>query len=219
MTEQHGYAGRILNVDLSSGSITDMPTSDYTDRFLGGRGIAAKIYWDEVSPDIKPFSPDNRLLFMTGPLAGFSGIAGSRWTVCGKSPTTNPERFSYTNMGGSWGAHLKFGGYDGIVINGESDKPAYLSIHDGHAEIRDASTLWGQNTVEVRETLKAELGSSVRVKRQEELEYESVISSLRRFKDDVKEVSTGYECGLGVKDFGGFEVGDVLEFFRKERAD
>ncbi|MGB2854935.1 MAG: aldehyde ferredoxin oxidoreductase N-terminal domain-containing protein, partial [Dehalococcoidia bacterium] len=163
MTEQHGYAGKILTVDLSSGSMTDLPTADYADRFLGGRGIAAKIYWDEVSPDVEAFAPENRLLFMTGPLAGFSGIAGSRWTVCGKSPATNPEHFSYTNMGGSWGAQLKFAGYDGIVIKGESDRPIYLSIQDGVAEIRDASALWGQSTVEARETLKTELGSSVRV--------------------------------------------------------
>ena len=163
MAVQYGYAGKILKVDLSSGSTTDLPTADYADRFLGGRGIAAKIYWDEVSPQTGALDPENRLLFMTGPLAGFSGIAGSRWTVCGKSPATNPEHFSYTNMGGSWGAQLKFAGYDGIVIKGESDRPIYLSIQDGVAEIRDASTLWRQSTVQARETLKTELGSSTRV--------------------------------------------------------
>src|SRR4030042_1194734 len=126
MAENYGYADKIPRVDLSSGSITHIPTRDYSDRFVGGRGIAAKIYWDEVSRDVGPFDPDNRLLFFTGPLAGFPGLAGSRWTVCGKSPITDPECFSYSNLGGHWGAKLKFAGYDGIVVQGRSDKPVYI---------------------------------------------------------------------------------------------
>jgi len=160
---QHGYAGKMLRVDLSSGNQTKMPTTDYADRFLGGRGVAAKIYWDEVPPEVGALAPENRLLFMTGPLAGFTGLAGSRWTVCGKSPATIPEQFSYSNLGGRWGAQLKFSGYDGIVVQGKSEKPVYLFIHDGVAEIKDASYLWGKSTIEVREILKMELGSRVAV--------------------------------------------------------
>ena len=77
MTGQYGYAGKILKVDLSSGSITHMPTSDYAALFLGGRGIAAKIYWDEVAPEVKALDPENRLIFMTGPLAGISPGVGA----------------------------------------------------------------------------------------------------------------------------------------------
>ena len=163
MTVQYGYAGKILTVDLSSGSTTDLPTADYTDRFLGGRGIAAKIYWDEVSPQTGALDPESRLMFMTGPLAGFPGLSGSRWTVCGKSPVTNPEQFCTCNLGGSWGAQLKLAGYDGIVVQGRSDKPVYLFVQDDTIELRDASALWGRGTFEVRDTLKGELGSSVRV--------------------------------------------------------
>ena len=76
MARLFGYTGKMLRVDLSSGSITDLPTADYNDRFLGGRGIAAKVYWDEVSPDIGAFDPENRLIFVTGPLAGILGLAG-----------------------------------------------------------------------------------------------------------------------------------------------
>ncbi|MFC2071173.1 aldehyde ferredoxin oxidoreductase N-terminal domain-containing protein [Chloroflexota bacterium] len=163
MTNDFGYTGKILRVDLSSESITDIPTVDYADRFIGGRGIAAKIYWDEVSPDIKAFDPENRLLFVTGPLAGLSGLAGSRWQVCGKSPATTPEHFCYSSFGGSWGAYLKFAGYDGIVVQGKADKPVYLFLHDGICEIRDASHLWGKGAIKVREELKSELGSATRV--------------------------------------------------------
>ncbi len=163
MTEEAGYAGNILRVDLSSRSTTLVDTSEYASRFLGGRGIATKIYWDEVSPDTGALDPQNRLLFFTGPLAGFRGLASTRWQVCGKSPATDTEQFCYCNLGGDWGVQLKFAGYDGLVIQGKSDKPVYLSIQDDAIEIRDASSLWGRGAVQVRETLKAELGNSVRV--------------------------------------------------------
>jgi len=163
MAAECGYAGKILRVDLSVASMSDVPTSHYADRFIGGRGVAAKIYWDEVPPQAKAFDPENQLIFVTGPLAGFAGLAGSRWQICGKSPATIPELFSYANLGGSWGAWLKFSGYDGIVVQGKSDKPVYLLIQDGHVEIRDASLLWGKGAIEVRERLKAMLGSNLRV--------------------------------------------------------
>ena len=163
MASEFGYAGKILKVDLSRGEISELLTSEYADRFLGGRGIAAKIYWDEVPPQAKAFEPENHLIFITGPLAGFYGLAGSRWQVCGKSPFTNPETFSYANLGGSWGAHLKFAGYDGIVIAGKSDKPVYLFIQDGRVEIKDASFLWGKSTIETREALKGVHGKNTRV--------------------------------------------------------
>jgi aldehyde:ferredoxin oxidoreductase len=158
-----GYAGTILEVDLSQRHSVKIPSSDYVDRFIGGRGLAAKLYWDKVPPQIKAFDPENSLIFATGPLGGFTRLSGSRWTICGKSPAIDPEFFSYANGGGSWGAWLKFAGYDGMVIRGSSDKLIYLFIHDGVCEIRDASLLRGKNAAEAREMLKAELGKEVRV--------------------------------------------------------
>lgn len=163
MAGESGYAGKILKVDLSEGSISKLPTSDYADRFLGGKGVAARIYWDEVPTEIEAFDPENRLIFITGPLAGFHGLAGSRWLICGKSPFSTPDSFSYANLGGSWGTHLKFSGWDGVVIHGKSDKPVYLLIQDGHVAIKDASSLWGKGTVETQEALKAIHGKGTRV--------------------------------------------------------
>jgi len=140
-----------------------MPTVDYADRFLGGRGIAAKIYWDEVPPEVKAFDPENLLIFATGPLAGFKGVSGSRWQICGKSSLTTPEYFNYSNLGGNWGAQLKLAGYDALVIQGKSEKPVYILIQDETVEIRDASTLWGKSTVGTREMLKEQLGNSANV--------------------------------------------------------
>jgi aldehyde:ferredoxin oxidoreductase len=162
MTDYYGYAGNILSVDLSSGTITTKPTMDYADRFLGGRGIGTKIYWDEVAPEVKAFDPENRLIFVTGPATGIAP-AGSRTQIYGKSPATVPEGFCSCNFGGSWGAQLKFAGFDGLVVHGKSNKPVYLFIRDGIAEIRDASSLWGKGSVEVREALKREIDRKVRV--------------------------------------------------------
>jgi aldehyde:ferredoxin oxidoreductase len=157
----YGYTGKILRVDLSSGSLTDIPTMDYADRFLGGRGIAAKICWDEVPPEVGALDPENVVVFATGPIGGVPVFAGSRWTICGKIPSV--ERFSYGNFGGRWGAELKFAGYDAIIVKGKSEKPVYLFLHDGIAELRDASDLWGRGAIESREMLKGELDSTVRV--------------------------------------------------------
>ncbi|MFA5054582.1 MAG: aldehyde ferredoxin oxidoreductase N-terminal domain-containing protein [Dehalococcoidia bacterium] len=159
----YGYSGKILRVDLSSGKTSTVSTADYSSRFLGGRGIAAKIYWDEVSPSVGALDPDNRLIFMTGPLCGFPGLSGSRWVICGKSPATDPESFTYCNLGGSWGAHLKFAGYDGVVVHGASDKPVYIYVEDGNVSILDASHLWGKGNIDTRRALKEAHGDTARV--------------------------------------------------------
>lgn len=159
----YGYANSILRVDLSSGRIETVSTHEYTARFLGGRGIAAKIYWDEVSGNAGPFDPENRLIIANGPLAGLPTIGGSRWTVCGKSPEPALECFSYGNLGGRYGAELKFAGFDAIVVHGKSEKPTYVHIHDDNIELKDASHFWGKGAIETRETLKSDLGKSARV--------------------------------------------------------
>jgi len=158
-----GYAGRILRLDLSTAKTGTSPTQDYADRFVGGRGIAARIYWDEVPPQESASGPDNALILATGPLACVPVIAGSRWQVSSKSSTHGREQFCYSNLGGRWGAALKFAGYDALVVRGKSEKPVYLLIHEDSVELRDASHLWGKGAIETREMLKAELGHSARV--------------------------------------------------------
>jgi aldehyde:ferredoxin oxidoreductase len=162
MSSFHGYAGRVLRVDLTSGHISTDPTSDYAS-FVGGRGLAAKIHWDEVPPQVGALEPENRLTFFTGPLAGFAGFGSSRWVVCGKSPATSPEHFCYSNLGGTWGVTLKTAGYDGIIVQGRAEKPVYVLVDQGRAEIRDAAHLWGSGAIETREHLKSELGEAVNV--------------------------------------------------------
>jgi aldehyde:ferredoxin oxidoreductase len=159
----YGYAGEILRVDLTSGSVRKLPTSDYADRFLGGRGLAAAIHWDESPPPTRAFDPGNCLVFATGPLMGFTRLAGCRWEVCGTAPGADRDLFSYANFGGSWGAWLKYSGYDALAVTGRAGRPVYLLIEEGRVDIRDAAFLRGRTTTETREMLKAELGKGARV--------------------------------------------------------
>jgi aldehyde:ferredoxin oxidoreductase len=163
LMKSKGYAGQILKIDLSSGRSSILPTADYADRFLGGRGVAAKIYWDNVPPKTGAGDPENCLIFITGPLAGFTRFSGCRWQICGKSPEMEPESFSYANLGGSWGAWLKYAGFDGLVITGKSPWPCFITIEDGTVAIREASRLWGKTAVETQVTLQEELGDQAKV--------------------------------------------------------
>lgn len=160
---QHGYAGSLLRVDVSTGKATYEPTDTYSGRFIGGRGMALKIYWDEVGPDIDPLHEDNKMIFALGPLAGIPALGGSRWGIFGKSPLNGLDRFNYGNLGGSWGAELKFAGLDGVILQGKSDKPVYIIIKNGTAEIHDASELWGMDTFATRTRLKEKHGNAVKV--------------------------------------------------------
>jgi len=159
----YGYAGQILRVDLSNQKISILPTANYAGRFLGGRGIAAKIYWDETGPDTRALEPENCLIFITGPVAGFTRFAGCRWQVCGKSAEMEPEAFSYANLGGSWGAWLKYAGFDGLAVTGKAENPVYLLIDSGKMEIQSAIDLWGKTTVETQEILQSRHGAEARV--------------------------------------------------------
>ncbi len=161
MAIRKGYAGEILRVDLSDGRISTVPTDTYAGPFLGGRGIAVKIHWDEVPTEAAAFDPENRLVFMTGPVCGVPGLAGSRWQVSARSPFN--QQFSYCNLGGAWGAHLKKAGYDGLVVHGRSEGLVYLTIEDDRVHLKDASSLKGRGAIHTREALKKVLGKPFRV--------------------------------------------------------
>lgn len=161
MTRGNGYAGRILFVDLSSGRTSVRPTESYAADFVGGRGIATRIYWEEVHPQVKAFDPQNHLIFITGPATGIAP-AGCKWQIFGKSPVT--EMFCYSTLGGKgWGMELKRAGCDGLVIQGKADKPVYLFVGDGTVQMRDASAVWGKSPLETSKILKQDLGQKVRI--------------------------------------------------------
>ena len=160
---EFGYAGEILKVDLSSGKTTRLATSDYAGNYLGGRGIATRLFWDMVPAETGAMEPANCLICATGPVTGFFGLAGCRWVICGKSPARQPEAFSNGNLGGKWGPTLKYAGYDCLAVQGQAEKPVYLFIHDGTVDIRDAGALWGSSAFDASDSIRAELGKEVSV--------------------------------------------------------
>ena len=162
MTE-FGYAGNILKINLSDGDVSKVPTAEYADRFLGGHGIAAKLYWDMVPPQAKAFDPENCLIYASGPVTGFPRFAGFRWKICGKSIAGDRESFNYCNLGDKWGAFLKFAGYDALAVQGKADKPISIFINNGTVEIKDATNLQGKLTFDIIDTLKEEYGKDASI--------------------------------------------------------
>lgn len=158
-----GYAGKILTVNLSTGKTAALPTSDYAPKFIGGRGLGAKLYRDLVPFKTGAMDPDNCLICATGPATGFFGLAGCRWVICGKTALHQPEAYSYGNLGGKWGASLKYAGYDAMAVNGASERPAYLFIHDGIVETKDASAMWGLSSFDTFDAVRAEVGKEASV--------------------------------------------------------
>jgi aldehyde:ferredoxin oxidoreductase len=158
-----GYAGQILKVDLSSGKINQQPSANYTDKYIGGHGLASCLYWEMVPPQTKAADPENCFICASGPVTGFPGFAGFRWKICGKTPLVDPESFSSSNLGGRWGAVLKYAGYDALAIRGKAEKLSYVYIHDDKVEIKDAAHLRGMSTFDAIDELKAMLGKGVSV--------------------------------------------------------
>jgi len=144
----HGYVGKILRIDLTDGSSETVPTERYLPRYVGGRGVAARIYWDEVPPGCGAFDPENRLIVMTGPATGCLAVGSARMTMVGKAPQTYPvESYVRSSAGGHWGPELKFAGYDGLVVAGRAPEPSYVWIMDDEVEVRSASGyIWGLDT-------------------------------------------------------------------------
>src|SRR3990172_3724088 len=152
-----GYMGKILTVDLTSGTLRDEALDESLCRnFLGGYGLGAKLLYDRMKPGVDALGPDNLLGFFTGPLTGSPSIEGNRFVVVCKSPLT--DTWGDANCGGTFGPHLKFAGYDGILVSGAAARPVCLCIEDGKAELRDAAALWGKDTNETEDILKETLG-------------------------------------------------------------
>lgn len=161
MDKMYGYVGNIARINLTTGEVTNIPTSDYVPKYLGGRGICNKIFWDEVGPGVKAFDPENKFIFMTGPTTGTGIPTGGRTVIAGIAPQCNPEQYSWSGIGGWFGAELKYAGYDGFMLEGKAEKPSYIWIDDGKIEILDAADLWGTMTYAAQVKLAAKHGRNV----------------------------------------------------------
>jgi len=154
-----GYTGNILRVNLSTGTISTEPLpEDVARKYVGGRGLSAKILFDELKPGIDPLGPDNKMVIASGPLPGIPFSGNSRYSVCAKSPLGMGWGESYS--GGFMAPKIKQSGYDAFIIEGVSKNPVWLYVNDGKAELRDASKYWGKSTAETENGIKKELGDT-----------------------------------------------------------
>ena len=150
----HGYGGKILRVDLTSGKLVEEPTEKYAKEWVGGRGINEWILFNELSKECKPLDPENIFTIGVGPLVGTLSPFCSRVSVDTKNAFTNGV--GSANCGGHFGTEMKYAGYDNLVFTGKSPRPVYLWLNDGKAELRDASHLWGKTTWDTEKQIRTD---------------------------------------------------------------
>jgi len=138
------WHGKILRVNLANESCKAEPLNmQWARDYLGSRGLGSKYLFEEVDPGVDPLSPENKLIFATGPLTGTSASTGGRYSVITKGALTHA--IACSNSGGRFGAELKFAGYDLLIVEGRANRPVYLFINDDRAEIRSAEAYWGRS--------------------------------------------------------------------------
>ncbi len=147
-----GWTGKILDINLSNGGIEIVPLDmDMARLFLGGRGLGARLLWDLVGPEVEPLSPENVLVFTTGPITATGSQTSNRFNVSSKSPLT--DTILHANSGGWWGMQLKRTGYDALIVRGKAKKPVLIEITPEGVALKDADHLWGKGVFETTEAL------------------------------------------------------------------
>jgi len=140
-------------VDLSKGEVTTEPLDEELRRdYLGGRGFVARLVYDLIPQDADPLGPENVLVFAVGPLNGTVAPSSARFSMGGKSPLTGITGGG--NAGGFWGPHLKWAGFDGLIIRGRAAQPVYLLIAGGEIRIVPATHLWGMDTRQAAQQIR-----------------------------------------------------------------
>ena len=153
------WTTKVLRVNLSDGTCASEPLNmEWAHEYLGQRGLATKYLVEETDPKVDPLSPDNKMIFATGPLTGTAAPTSGRWSVLCKSPLTGA--IACSNSGGFFGAELKNAGWDMVIFEGASPNPVYLDIKNDQAELKDASDLWGKRVWDAEKELIERSGDS-----------------------------------------------------------
>jgi aldehyde:ferredoxin oxidoreductase len=191
----HGWANRILRIDLSEPRIWAQETAPYVPAYLGARGVAARICWEEYPQPVDPFDPANPLMIVTGALTGSRSPYAGRTNVCAFSPQASPYAwFTRSSIGGYFGGELKRAGYDGIVVTGAAEQPVRVRIRDDEVSILPAGELWGLDTMETLEALEAAEGKGVRA---------LVIGPAGERQSRIATIQTASSSAAGQGGFGG----------------
>jgi len=159
-----GYAGNILDVDLTARTITTRPTLPYVADYLGGRALAARIAWEQMPAGVDAFDPAALVIIATGPLTGTLAPTTGRTVMASLSPRIYPKAwYTHSTIGGWFGPELKYAGFDAIVIRGAASSPARLEVADDKVQLVDAADLWGADARQTQLELKRRLGSETQV--------------------------------------------------------
>lgn len=158
----YGWIGKILRINLADGSIkTESLNKAWAKDYLGARGLGTRYFVEEVDPGVDPLSPENKLIFASGPMTGGLGASTGRYEVVTKGPLTGA--IAAANSGGIFGAMMKFAGFDMVIVEGASEKPVYVFIDDDRVELRDASHVWGKTTGDTTDALLLETDPMAKV--------------------------------------------------------
>jgi aldehyde:ferredoxin oxidoreductase len=156
--QKKGDTQTILRVDLSSSQTrVEILPEHIVEKYIGGRGLGAYLLYREVPAEVDPLSPQNKLIFLNGPLVGSLVPGSNKVNMTFKSPLTGT--YSYSLCGGHWGPALRAAGFDGIIIEGKAEQPSYLLIHNSSVELRSADTLWGKTIPRTEEAIRQELAA------------------------------------------------------------
>jgi aldehyde:ferredoxin oxidoreductase len=159
----HAWANRILEIDLSNMDVQVRPAEPYVPAYLGARGIAARLCWEEQATPAAPFASANPLMIFPGALAGSHSPYSGRSSVCAFSPQGEPHPwFTRSNVGGYFGGELKRAGYDGLVVTGAAETPVRIQVHDDQVAILPADALWGLDTMDTLQALEWAEGKATR---------------------------------------------------------
>jgi aldehyde:ferredoxin oxidoreductase len=160
---RYAWANRILRIDLSNMRIEVQETEPYVPAYLGARGIAARICWQDYAEPVEPFGSSNPLMVFPGALTGSRSPYSGRSSVCTFSPQGYPYPwFTRSNVGGFFGGELKRAGYDGLVVTGAAETPVRLRIRDDEVSLLPAEDLWGLDTMDTLQALESLEGQGVR---------------------------------------------------------
>jgi aldehyde:ferredoxin oxidoreductase len=185
------YKNKFLKIDLSKKEYTEETIdSGLINKFGGGRGFGIDHLYRELAPGTEPYSPDNRMLFVPGILAGTMAPGFSRWIVMTKSPLTGG--YGRAVGGGKFGAAIKISGYDFISIRGKAEKPSYVYIGKEGVQFVDAQDLWGLDTQETQERLCGKYGNRTHVAC-----IGPAGENLVRFAAIIHEKRAAARCGVG----------------------
>ncbi len=220
------WTRQVLRVNLTNGTCAPEPLKmDWAQKYLGQRGLASKYLVEEMDPKTDPLSPQNMLIFATGPLTGTCASTGGRYSVITKGALTGA--IACSNSGGYWGAELKFAGWDMIIVEGKSEGPVYLSIVDDKATIHDASDLWGKSVWDTDAAIKSKHQdpmmhiSAIGVAGENQVLYSCIVNDLHRAagRSGVGAVMGSKNLkAVAVRGTGGVAVDDFSAFMKATQA-